>query len=318
MMTHQRLPSLLLSALVVCFIACDKDAESTTPTTQPDAKAEAKRPEDVDPRVWDWLGKLEKRGETLKSYQAVLIYTRIQSLLEDRQTRRGTIKYLAGPPARFRIDFTSLSDNGIRRKRNEGYIFDGSWMVHVKPDEKVFLKYQIVPPNEKFDPMSIGQGPFVIPLGQKRDDVLRDFVVTIVDPPPPETQPSDTADEPANEADSTAENVDDGDEKAADAKTADDKKDAKPLPVQLHLVPRISKKRPADSFGFVGADLWFDPVSLLPVKLLTLDEDENESIVLLRKAIVDKLDPKKVAAQFDTTSPREGSGWRVEITPWRE
>ena len=303
MIAARRAPMVFMIGVSLGAVACAESSQDTDagnagtpqqqqPATQPrpdpdtaTTQPAAQRPDDVDPRVWDWLGRLEQRGKMLKSYEARIRYTRTQSLLDDSVARLGRLRYVAGPPSRFRVDFKRLIEGGVRRTRNEGYIFDGSWIVHIKPDDKIFLKRQVVAPDQEFDPMKIGQGPFVVPLGQKRNDVIRDFHVTLVEPPvqapQAETQPAPPAD------------------------------------VQLHLVPKRQGRRAGQSIDFVEADLWFDRTTLLPVKLQTVDNGGNETIVEMHDAVVDSIETDDSDDPFDTTVPPEGTGWRIEITPWK-
>ena len=62
----------------------------------------------------------------------------------------------------------------------EEHLFDGRWYIEKREATKSVIKREIVRPGEKFDPFRVGQGPFPLPFGQKEQDILRNFEVTLV------------------------------------------------------------------------------------------------------------------------------------------
>jgi hypothetical protein len=222
------------------------------------------------------LDELEARGSKLRSFQARLKYTREQGLLGDSQLRIGSIDYHAGESAKFAIRFTHLVvDNALREKRSD-YIFDGQWLAEVNIDEKQFIRRQIVAPGETYDPLKIGEGPFPFPIGQKRDEVLRQFTAKVIAP---------NEDDPANTR-------------------------------HLQLKPRTHPETGKPTSEFTTVDIWYGTESLLPVKIVTYEEEaDNTTIVELVDAKVDAIDDKAAKQLFDTATPPVGSGWRVEVKP---
>lgn len=59
-------------------------------------------------------------------------------------------------------------------------------------------------------------------------------------------------------------------------------------------------------------DVWYHREKLLPLRAVTTDDSENQTIVDLSDV---KLDEPFTAADFDTAEPKD-SGWRVEVKPW--
>jgi len=232
-------------------------------------------PDDNDPAV-RLLDRLEQRGRTLKSYQARVTHTKEVGLTGDTQLRIGSIDYHAGPPARFRVLFTHLVVDDALRARPWQFIYDGQWLAEVKPDEKQFIRRQIVPPGETYDPLQLGEGPFPFPIGQKRDEVLRMFHVKHLEP---------TSDDPADTE-------------------------------HLRLTPRTHPETDKPTSDFTTVDIWYDAASLLPVKIVTYEaESDSTTTVELVDGQVDKIGADAAAAMFDTAPPPAGSGWRVEIKP---
>lgn len=235
--------------------------------------------------VVEWLDKLETRGKDLRSLAADVVYIKANELTGD-EVRTGRVDYRAvdkpeHPSARFVVDFQRLIiDNAARNVRRE-FIFDGSWLVEKDHERKFFQKRQIVAPGESFDPLDI-DGPFPVPIGQKREEIMARFDVTII------------------EDDNTAEL----------AKSLG--LDAPPL--HLRLAPKANDANVQGQKKFKGVDLWIDRDRLVPVQVRT-KEKAATTTVTLRNVLLDKAAGDDA---FDTTPPKTGEGWRVEISPWKK
>ncbi len=86
------------------------------------------------------------------------------------------------PVARFLIEFKSRIIGDKRRKLNERHMFDGCWYVEVQSRTKMITRRQIRRPDDPGDPYKVGAGVFPLPFGQKKEDILREFVVTHIPP----------------------------------------------------------------------------------------------------------------------------------------
>lgn len=225
-----------------------------------------------------WLDRLEAAGQDLKTYQAKVIYDRRQELLGDRVIRMGDVHYMAGPPSRFAIRFDKMVVGQELRERPRHYIFDGSWLVEKHATERQFIKRQVVAPGQTFDPLKLGSGPFPLPLGQKREDVQALFKVTLAQP---------TEDDP-------------------------------PASVHLQLVPHTDPATGQPTSPFTRVDLWYDKATLMPVRVVTMDDSENRTTVRLEQAKINTLEAQAAKDLFDTTTPRQGAGWKVQIIPWQD
>lgn len=257
--------------------AAGADEDGTSDATEPATEAER------------LLAELEARGQKIDSYKAAVVYTREQRLLGDKQTRLGDVAYLAGDPdqdkpARFAVRFDKLVVGRALRERQRYFIFDGKWLAEIDPDRKQFIRRQVVGPNERFDPLKLGEGPFPLPLGQNRQRVLRVFEAEVLP-------------------------------------LTDEERASKDLSGTRHLrlTPRTAPDSDRKLSDFDRVDIWYDAESLLPRKVVTIEgerEDEaNVTTVLLRKAALNTLDRAEDADLFQTTPPRRGSGWHVEIKP---
>lgn len=277
----------------------------------------------VDPAV-RLLERLEARGRAIRSYIADVVYTREQRILGDRQTRLGKVAYLAprrpggddeaeddgaaeagasekapnrapeGPAvnaddgddgsARFAIRFEKLVVGRALRERPKYFIFDGQWLAEIDPERKQFIRRQVVGPNERFDPLKLGEGPFPLPLGQDKRGVLAVFHARLLPLTDEEEQDRDT--------EGTR---------------------------HLRLTPRTTEDGRRKLSDFDRVDIWYDARSLLPRKVVTIEgkieSEANVTTVLLREGRLNTLERAEVRGLFETTPPRRGSGWHVEVKP---
>jgi len=234
-----------------------------------------------------WLGRLEERGAAIESLQASVSHVKTNRLTTDRQTRLGSASYQSadeesGRPARFAIRFDRLLlDDGRMHERAIDYIFDGTWLVERNDEMKVFDRRQVVRPGQTIDPLQI-DGPFPIPIGQKRADVLARFDADLVDDP-------------------------------ADAERYPG---PGPLPVHLRLTPRADVPQEG-RVKLQSVDMWVDRDLLLPVRIKTVERAED-TLVVLSNIRVNELGGDEAEAMFDTTAPPEGAGWDVIVRPFDE
>mgnify|MGYP000559903374 CR=1 FL=1 len=236
--------------------------------------------------VDDLLHALESAGADLRALSARVQYTRTFAIAGDTQTRQGQLFYeVHGPAAdaqkRFAVRFETLILQGGRVEEEvKEYVFDGEWFVERTPGTRQFVKRQVVPPGERFDPLKVGEGPFPLPIGQRRGDILAEYEASIID-----------ATDGLNE--SLAAFV------SRDAGT-----------YRLRLIPRDPNAAAKE------VEVWYRRDTLLPRLARTVSAEGDESFVQMvdvrqnTEATID-------ARIFDTNPPRGGRGWDVRIEPWR-
>jgi hypothetical protein len=178
--------STALTLLISTSTAVLDDLAQPAPPSAP-APATPAAPADVDPALEmarrsaeNFLGVLERADERIATIQGQLVWDKEFAIAGDTQTRIGKL-YFSSPRAetpgaprtrKFGVEIDTLVLGGRMEKKPESYIFDGEWLIEKKPLEKQAIKRRIVPPGEKFDPLKIGEGPFPIPIGQKKADIL--------------------------------------------------------------------------------------------------------------------------------------------------
>ncbi len=162
------------------------------------------------------------------------------------------------------------------------YIFDGEWLVEKFVNDRQFIKRQMVAPGEHWDPLRLGEGPFPVPIGQRRADILREFVAKLA------TDPATGLEHPRliEQAAST---------------------------YQLVLEPRPELM---DSAEFETVRLWYDHDTLLPRMIRAINFAGDKTTVVFRDVRVNE-GAMIAEGAFDTTPPPVGSGWDVSVEPWR-
>ncbi len=225
----------------------------------------------------DWLARAEKKHLGIKTLTADIDWLRIQGLVGDEQRRLGTLKVDLAKPAKFAVHFTELKFSRRTKKQDRWYIFDGKWLVEKLIDKenekKQFFKWQVVPPNAKPEQAN--------PLALGRGP----FAVPV----------------PVNRQvinDRFAVEVIKG-------KKGDDDK-----LVGLRLKPKRQFK---EHVRFVSMDIWYDRETMIPAKVHSVDDSENESIFKLIDVKAGVNVDKKA---FSTAEPRAGEGWDVVVTPF--
>lgn len=248
-----------------------------------------------DPAAVDLLTRLETAGDALRTLESELTHINKKSDLEGNlQTlKRGRLYFRAEPGTEsaaaprkvFQIDFREVEFDNKRLPEDQSFIFDGRWLVEKQSKNKQMFKYEVVPPGQTTDPLAVGEGPFPVPIGQKRDRILERFLATVVPSEEGFPQTLDASGKPF------------------------------PLPewvkssVQLKLVPRTDAREARD---FQEVRIWYDKADLLPRMAKTLKIDDSSDEVLLRAIKVNQALPEGV---FVTDAP---TGWNVQVDRFKD
>ncbi|NQU76155.1 MAG: hypothetical protein HQ546_07580 [Planctomycetes bacterium] len=177
-------------ALLAAAIAADFAHAQTTRAAceeQPTTTA-AVTTASADPAVMKLLGQMEAAGEKFRTLTADVEYVEIEVLFDDKTTYAGGVYYQADPsgkhPARFRIHFDSVryGPGRVKSVEDRDYVFftdeKGQQLISRNGRTKQQITYMVAPPTSKSDPLKLGEGPFPMPFGQKREDVLGLYNVT--------------------------------------------------------------------------------------------------------------------------------------------
>jgi outer membrane lipoprotein-sorting protein len=146
----------------------------------------------ADATVEGVLDALHERGKDLQSLAAdVELESYVEAFGDDPETRFGKLWLLrtADGDTRVRIAFTERVKGRQRREQARDYLVDGQRLVERNHEVKKETTRVIGQPGEKLDLFKLGQGPFPIPIGQPREDVLANFDVR-------PTKPADVDEKP--------------------------------------------------------------------------------------------------------------------------
>ena len=125
------------------------------------------------------LDALHDSGANLKSLAADISLRTVRGDFNDEETKTGTflLQKLSDGDTRIRASFVERrSGNKIVKDRHD-YVLAGPDLIDRDYATKKQTTRQIRQPGEKLDLFKLGEGPFPLPVGQAREDVLKDFDV---------------------------------------------------------------------------------------------------------------------------------------------
>lgn len=237
------------------------------------------------------LTRLETADADLRSLDADILYQRTFGLVGDTQTRQGHLYYAddkmkgengkAVPGSRrFAIHFKTLKlGEEAARPQDKILVFDGEWLIEKMPEDKQVIKRHVARAGQGFDPLKVGEGPFPLPVGQKRADILAKFDAVLL-----------------------------GAEQDLGGDTEAEKKT---LAVQVAGCYQLQlKPKPGDKTEFTDIRLWYRPDekgNLLPRMARTVNAQEDVSLVRLINVKVNGTLP---AAVMDAAVPE---GWKQDV-----
>lgn len=182
------------TGMCLLFVAATALAEPAAPPVATSHPAERGLPTSVpttsgDAEVDKLLDALEARGASIRGLSAAVEYRDVRfEPVEDVIIKRGEIFLRREQPqSKFLIHFTETDAGGVVNRGGEYYCFDGAWFIERNDKTKTVTKREI-PPRLRTDPFRIGAGPFPLPFGQTRADMLANFSISRIpsqkdDPP---------------------------------------------------------------------------------------------------------------------------------------
>ncbi len=160
-----------LSALVFCLASQACSAQTTQPAM-------------ASPEADQWLTRIEQAADKTHTLTARIVYERVQGLLGDEQRRTGVLMYDAGPPARFRVDFTHLIAGNAGRPQQRSWVFDGRWLAEIDGDEKTFIRRELIPKDQQGEELlGMDSNPFVVPLDFDKSTLMQRFDIQLIPDP---------------------------------------------------------------------------------------------------------------------------------------
>lgn len=130
------------------------------------------------------LDALQERGRSLESFTGTVEMTEADTATGDEKVWSGRIWYRKDPRSHdtIRVDFNQKSQDGkVVKGEHIEYMLKDGFLTDRNYKSKKQVRRQVLKPGQKINLFKIG-GPFPLPLGQDKEEVKREFVVTKVEP----------------------------------------------------------------------------------------------------------------------------------------
>lgn len=168
-----RIAASIIAALTV-LVACRTPVRTAAAQVDPG----------LDPKVDKILTRLENRK--VHDLSADLTWQRAYQIDEEEDPadiKKGKIWFKdAQPTPKFKVEFKVKIAAGRKHKLDEQHLFDGFWYHELQSKTKTVTRRQLRRKSDPANPYKIGEGPFPLPFGQKKADILSEFEVSRVPP----------------------------------------------------------------------------------------------------------------------------------------
>ena len=176
---HRRASDLYLwQKLIFAFLAMvgSMALAFAGPTTQPTLSGNSTTDQILDA--------LDARGTGLRDFSADVTLTDTDTSTGDSRINTGSVLLQQNSPTdvRIRVAFTKMQVGNIVKSEDHQYLLDNGVLDDRDYQTKHENKGQLLKPGQNVDLFKLGEGPFPLPLGQKREDVLKNFTVARIGP----------------------------------------------------------------------------------------------------------------------------------------
>ena len=131
------------------------------------------------------LDALHQRGVGLKDFSGDVVLADTDALTGDTQTFTGKVWYQEKAPGdtriRVRFDKKQIGKKVDEQSKLE-YLLDNGWLIERDFKRKLQVDRQVLRPGEKVNLIKLGEGPFPLPIGQPKEEVLKLFEVKQIAP----------------------------------------------------------------------------------------------------------------------------------------
>jgi len=249
----------------------------------------------TDPATLELLSALERASDDLRHFDAVIVYEKFHALTDGAELQYGRVVYDRATPApgtadaartRLGVFFDEYVDSTGRSEAvQQRFVFADGWLAEIDPGRRQFIKRQIVPAGERFDPLKLGEGPFPLPIGQRRDEVLARFDASSA--PVPTARLLERIDKAA---------IEEGRVRA------------------LRLIPRAGTREAED---FATLDLYYDRETLLPIGVVATSPEGDRKTVRLSKLRRNEPLGDELLQMLNVDTPKDTAGWTIDVRPWK-
>ena len=137
-----------------------------------------------DPAVDPVLDALNTRGKNLQDFTGDVVLTESDAITGAETQRIGKVWFqrLPNGDARIRVSFDRKKLSNKELKQRIEYKLENGKLIDQNFDTKLQVTRQVLKPGQKLDPLKLGEGPFPLPIGQDREEVLKNFNVKKIAP----------------------------------------------------------------------------------------------------------------------------------------
>lgn len=145
----------------------------------------------VEAEVDKLLEQIEEAGGKLESFEAEMLFTQEQLLVDAIDNQKGKLYYQRGKDkkVRFLIHFSEYQQIDLDDEKpgpwveaDDRYAFDGGWLTRLNARTKMMQRWEVARKGEGDEMFRLGKGPFPLPFAIKKADVLKEFDATLAAP----------------------------------------------------------------------------------------------------------------------------------------
>jgi outer membrane lipoprotein-sorting protein len=127
------------------------------------------------------LDALDARGKDLQSFSSDLKLGESDAATGDESAHTGKFSYQTGDSPRIHVVFDKKIAAGKIIEDKIEYLLKDRTLIDRTYRTKTQITREVLKPGEKMNLFKLGEGPFPLPLGQKKEDVHSQFDVAKVD-----------------------------------------------------------------------------------------------------------------------------------------
>jgi len=172
-MQHIVRSTVALFMLVICAAA---RAQAPAPLINPTGDHADLAPTATNDQILDAL---DQTGKSLKDFTAKVSLTEGDPDLGDLKTSIGQVWFQkkGDSDGRIRVTFDKRKVGQLYRKEKIEYLLDNGLLIDRNYIKNLEDRRQVIRPGEKINLLKLGEGPFPLPIGQKKEDVYAQFDV---------------------------------------------------------------------------------------------------------------------------------------------
>ena len=171
---------LLTAAALMTACSIGAAAKAQAPQANPVGSTTA---QPADPAVDQVLDMLDARGRTMNQFVADVTLSETDEATQVESQRTGHVWYQKRQGNdRIRVTFDQKAEGKFVKADKVEYLLDGGWLWDRDYKRSIEVKRQVLRPGEKVNLLKLGEGPFPLPIGQPKEEVHREFVVSKGDP----------------------------------------------------------------------------------------------------------------------------------------